>query len=148
MQLLTIFSLLILHHFQIKLLNWRDRPLLNVSETNLLLNKLQELSIAKLRPDFSATDLSPQALSAVRLALATNLARAALEEPWTGSNNRDIHYLVSWRYDVILSIHAMLLARCFRPHNLLTWDDTKIFLQLILQGCTSKVHITIIILSM
>ncbi|MQM02478.1 hypothetical protein Taro_035238 [Colocasia esculenta] len=64
----------------VKLLNWRDRPLLTVSETNLLLNKLQELSMARLRPDFADTDLLPEALSSVRLALATNLGRAILEE--------------------------------------------------------------------
>ncbi|XP_030448414.1 nuclear pore complex protein NUP85 isoform X1 [Syzygium oleosum] len=62
------------------LLNWQDRPLLNVAQTNLLLNRLQELSIAKLRPDFIEADLPSQALSSVRLALATNLGRAILEE--------------------------------------------------------------------
>lgn len=65
---------------QLKLLNWQERPLLNVSQTSLLLNKLQELSMAKLRPDFIEADLPPQALSSVRLALATNLGRAILEE--------------------------------------------------------------------
>ncbi|XP_028056570.1 nuclear pore complex protein NUP85 isoform X2 [Camellia sinensis] len=64
----------------LKLLNWQDRPLLNVSQTNLLLNKLQELSMARLRPDFIEADLPSQALSSVRLALATNLGRAILEE--------------------------------------------------------------------
>jgi len=65
----------------LKLLNWQDRPLLNVSQTNLLLNKLQELSImARLRPDFTEAELPSQALSSVRLALATNLGRAILEE--------------------------------------------------------------------
>ncbi|XP_024025273.1 nuclear pore complex protein NUP85 [Morus notabilis] len=64
----------------LKLLNWQERPLLSVSQTNLLLNKLQELSMAKLRPDFIEVDLPPQALSSVRLALATNLGRAILEE--------------------------------------------------------------------
>nr|XP_043613650.1 nuclear pore complex protein NUP85 [Erigeron canadensis] len=64
----------------LKLLNWLERPLLNVSQTNLLLNKLQELSMAKLRPDFVEVGLPPQALSSVRLALATNLGRAMLEE--------------------------------------------------------------------
>ncbi|KAM7493328.1 hypothetical protein LguiB_027937 [Lonicera macranthoides] len=62
------------------LLNWKDGPLLNVSQTNLLLNKLQELSVAKLRPDFVEAHLPPEALSSVRLALATNLGRAILEE--------------------------------------------------------------------
>lgn len=66
---------------QLKLLNWQEHPLLNVSQTNLLLNKLQELSIvARLRPDFTEADLPSQALSSVRLALATNLGRAILEE--------------------------------------------------------------------
>lgn len=65
---------------QLKLLNWQERPLLTVSQTSLLLNKLQELSMAKLRPDFIEADLPPQALSSVRLALATNLGRAILEE--------------------------------------------------------------------
>lgn len=65
----------------LKLLNWQDRPLLNVSQTNVLLNKLQELSImARLRPDFTEAELPSQALSSVRLALATNLGRAILEE--------------------------------------------------------------------
>ncbi|VVA24866.1 PREDICTED: nuclear pore complex [Prunus dulcis] len=67
-------------HDSLKLLNWQERPLLNVSQTSLLLNKLQELSMAKLRPDFIEADLPPQALSSVRLALATNLGRAILEE--------------------------------------------------------------------
>lgn len=65
---------------QLKLLNWKGRPLLNVSQTNLLLNKLQELSMARLRPDFVEADLPPQALGSVRLALATNLGRAVIEE--------------------------------------------------------------------
>lgn len=65
---------------QLKLLNWRERPLLNVAQTHLLLNKLQELSIAKLRPDFINADLPLEALNSVRLALATNLGRAILEE--------------------------------------------------------------------
>ncbi|KAK7845028.1 nuclear pore complex protein nup85 [Quercus suber] len=64
----------------LKLLSWQERPLLNVSQTNLLLNKLQELSMARLRPDFIEADLPNQALSSVRLALATNLGRAILEE--------------------------------------------------------------------
>ncbi|XAR49495.1 hypothetical protein NMG60_11032721 [Bertholletia excelsa] len=64
----------------INLLNWPERPLLNVSQTNLLLNKLQELSMARLRPDFIESDLPSPALSSVRLALATNLGRAILEE--------------------------------------------------------------------
>ncbi|XVE53748.1 hypothetical protein DITRI_Ditri03aG0027700 [Diplodiscus trichospermus] len=64
----------------LKLLNWKDRPLFNVSQTNLLLNKLQELSMARLRPDFIEAESPPQALNSVRLALATNLGRAILEE--------------------------------------------------------------------
>lgn len=64
----------------LKLLNWQDRPLLNVAQTNLLLNRLQELSIARLRPEFVEADLPSQALSSVRLALGTNLGRAILEE--------------------------------------------------------------------
>lgn len=62
------------------LLSWQGRPLLNVSQTNLLLNKLQELSMASLRPGVVATDLPAEALDSVRLALATNLGRAILEE--------------------------------------------------------------------
>ncbi|RWW04832.1 hypothetical protein GW17_00031923 [Ensete ventricosum] len=65
---------------QVKLLNWKARPLLSVSEMNLLLNKLQDLSMGKLCPDFVASDLPPNALSSIRLALATNLGRAILEE--------------------------------------------------------------------
>lgn len=65
---------------QLKLLNWQECPLLNVSQTNLLLNKLQELSMARLRPDFIEAELAPQASVSVRLALATNLGRAILEE--------------------------------------------------------------------
>lgn len=64
----------------VTLLNWRERPLLNVQQTNLLLNKLQELSVGRLRPDYCEADLPPQALNSVRLALATNLGRAILEE--------------------------------------------------------------------
>ncbi|KAK1367795.1 Nuclear pore complex protein Nup85 [Heracleum sosnowskyi] len=67
-------------HDAVQLLNWQERTLLNVPQTNLLLNKLQELSMARLRPDFIEADLPPQALSSVRLALATNLGRAILEE--------------------------------------------------------------------
>ncbi|KAF3635359.1 Nuclear pore complex protein NUP85 [Capsicum annuum] len=64
----------------LKLLMWQERPLINVSQTQLLLNKLQELSMARLRPDFVEADLPSDALSSVRLALATNLGRAILEE--------------------------------------------------------------------
>jgi len=65
---------------QLKLLNWPERSLLNVTQTNLMLNKLQELSIARLRPGFIESELSAQAVGSVRLALATNLGRAFLEE--------------------------------------------------------------------
>ncbi|KOM48370.1 hypothetical protein LR48_Vigan07g207400 [Vigna angularis] len=64
----------------LKLLNWKDCPLLGVSETNLLLNKLQDLSLAKLRPYYTEPSLPPDALSSIRLALATNLGRAILDE--------------------------------------------------------------------
>ncbi|KAL1353092.1 hypothetical protein HN51_017021 [Arachis hypogaea] len=64
----------------LKLFNWHECPLLNVSETNLLLNKLQELSWARLRPHFSEPNLPAEALSSIRLALATNLGRAILDE--------------------------------------------------------------------
>ncbi|XP_027329343.1 nuclear pore complex protein NUP85 [Abrus precatorius] len=64
----------------LKLLNWQDCPLLTVSETNLLLNKLQELSLARQRPHFTEPSLPPDALSSIRIALATNLGRAILEE--------------------------------------------------------------------
>lgn len=64
----------------LKLLNWQEGPLLNVSQTNLLLNKLQELSLARLLPGFVDAGLPPEALQSVRLALATNLGRAILEE--------------------------------------------------------------------
>lgn len=62
------------------LLNWPERPLLNVSQTNLLLYKLQELSMARLRPDFVESNLPPEALTSIRLAIATNLGRAILHE--------------------------------------------------------------------
>ncbi|KAK7320796.1 hypothetical protein VNO77_30601 [Canavalia gladiata] len=64
----------------VKLLNWQDCPLLSVSQTNLLLNKLQELSLAKLRPLYTEPNLPSDALSSIRLALATNLGRAILDE--------------------------------------------------------------------
>ncbi|KAH0460104.1 hypothetical protein IEQ34_010767 [Dendrobium chrysotoxum] len=67
-------------HDVVDLLNWKDQPLLNVSETNFLLKKLQELSMAQLCPEFSETYLPPEALTEIRLALATNLSRAFLEE--------------------------------------------------------------------
>ncbi|KAL5220662.1 hypothetical protein ABZP36_025375 [Zizania latifolia] len=68
-------------HDSVRLLNCKPSPLLNVAETTLLLNKLQELSMAKLRPDFSNIHLPSHALNSVRLALASNLARAILEDP-------------------------------------------------------------------
>lgn len=64
----------------LKLVNWQGRPLLNVSQTNLLLNKLEELSVARLRPDFVEVGMPAGAMNSVRLALATNLGRAILEE--------------------------------------------------------------------
>ncbi|CAI0441388.1 unnamed protein product [Linum tenue] len=64
----------------VKLLSWDKRPLINVSQTNLLLNKLQELSLARLRPDFVEPELPTHALNHVRYSLATNLGRAILEE--------------------------------------------------------------------
>ncbi|GJN17698.1 hypothetical protein PR202_gb04788 [Eleusine coracana subsp. coracana] len=67
-------------HDSVELLNCKPKPLLNVAETTLLLNKLQELSLAKLHPDFSSNHLPSHALNTVRLALASNLARAILEE--------------------------------------------------------------------
>ncbi|XP_078168177.1 nuclear pore complex Nup85-like protein [Carex rostrata] len=66
-------------HDSVKLLEWKSGPLLGVSETNLLLGKLQELSMAKSRPDFYGGELKPNALAAIRLALAKNLGRAILE---------------------------------------------------------------------
>ncbi|GER32145.1 nuclear pore complex protein Nup85 [Striga asiatica] len=59
----------------LKLLDWHDCPLFNVSQTNLLLNKLQDLSLAKLLPGFTGPALQPEALKSVRLALATNFGR-------------------------------------------------------------------------
>ncbi|KAJ4958812.1 hypothetical protein NE237_025923 [Protea cynaroides] len=67
-------------HDSLKLISWPGRPLLNVAQTNVLLIKLQGLSFARLQPNFSEVDLPPHALSSVRLALATNLGRAILEE--------------------------------------------------------------------
>ncbi|GFQ07002.1 nuclear pore complex protein nup85 [Phtheirospermum japonicum] len=64
----------------LKLLNWQERPLFNVAQTNLLLNKLQELSLVKLLPSFVDAELPSEALKSVRLALATNLGRAILDE--------------------------------------------------------------------
>ncbi|CAO2197649.1 unnamed protein product [Urochloa humidicola] len=68
-------------HDSVELLNCKTSPLMNVAETTLLLNKLQELSLAKLRPDFSNNHLPSHALSSVRLAVALNLARAIIEDP-------------------------------------------------------------------
>ncbi|KAI4380151.1 hypothetical protein MLD38_006373 [Melastoma candidum] len=67
-------------HDSLTLLNWPGRPLLDVENTNLLLNKLQELSLARLLPEFVEADVPSQAVSSVRLALATNLGRAILQE--------------------------------------------------------------------
>jgi len=66
---------------QVELLNSKLSPLMNVAETTLLLNKLQELSMAKRCPDFSSNHLPSHAISSVRLALASNLARAILGDP-------------------------------------------------------------------
>lgn len=65
-----------------ELLKWPDHALVNFAETNLLLNKLQEISLARVRGDFKASksDNSPQILQQIRLALATNLGRAILME--------------------------------------------------------------------
>ncbi|CAL4974101.1 unnamed protein product [Urochloa decumbens] len=68
-------------HDSVELLNCKSSPLMNVAETTLLLNKLQELSLAKLRPDFSNNHLPNHALNSVRLALASNLAHAIIEDP-------------------------------------------------------------------
>ncbi|KAL0726440.1 hypothetical protein Bca4012_022533 [Brassica carinata] len=65
-------------HDSLKLLNWPERSLLNVAQTNLMLNKLQEASMARIRPGFIESDLSAQAVGSVRLALATNLGRTLL----------------------------------------------------------------------
>ncbi|KAL9249062.1 Nuclear pore complex protein NUP85-like protein [Drosera capensis] len=65
---------------KVKGLTWLDGALLGVSQTKLLLNKLQELSFARLRPDNVEADLPPQALGSARLTLATNLGRACLKE--------------------------------------------------------------------
>lgn len=70
----------LLNPVQLRLLNWKERPLLNVSQTNLLLNKLQELSFARLIPGYVDAPLPPEAFKSVRLALAANLGRAILEE--------------------------------------------------------------------
>ncbi|KAJ3670975.1 hypothetical protein LUZ60_008401 [Juncus effusus] len=67
-------------HDSVKLLEWKDRPILNVSDTNLLLGKLQELSMAKLRHELQEFAIGPNALASIRLALAKNLGRAILQE--------------------------------------------------------------------
>lgn len=68
-------------HDSVKLLNWKDLPLLNAAETNLLLSKLQALSMSQLLPpDLAQLDLSPPTLASIRLALAKNLSRSFLEE--------------------------------------------------------------------
>ncbi|KAL9400171.1 hypothetical protein Peur_009132 [Populus x canadensis] len=69
---------LLLHgSHQLDQLGYREE---NVSQTNILLNKLQELSMASVRPGFVTADLPTEALNSVRLALATTLGRAILEE--------------------------------------------------------------------
>jgi hypothetical protein len=67
----------------VELLEWPEQPLLNVSETHLLLNRLQELLLSKVRGDLEGInpqDLTRLPLERVRLALATNLGRAMLQE--------------------------------------------------------------------
>ncbi|WVZ68867.1 hypothetical protein U9M48_017749 [Paspalum notatum var. saurae] len=68
-------------HDSVELFNFKPNPLMDVAETTLLLKKLRELSMAKLRPDFSSNHLPSHALSSVKLALASNLAYAILEDP-------------------------------------------------------------------
>ncbi|CAN1218932.1 Nuclear pore complex protein NUP85 [Linum perenne] len=64
----------------VKLLSWEERPLVSVAQTNVLLNKLQELSVGRLRPDYVQPELPAQAMNHVRYALATNLGRAIVDE--------------------------------------------------------------------
>ncbi|XP_024397742.1 nuclear pore complex protein NUP85 isoform X1 [Physcomitrium patens] len=67
----------------VELLEWPEMPLLGIHETNLLLSRLQELSLAKVRGDLEGIDprdLSRQSLERIRLALACNLGRALLQE--------------------------------------------------------------------
>ncbi|KAG6423378.1 hypothetical protein SASPL_113773 [Salvia splendens] len=71
--------LLHLLYDSLRLLNWKDRPLLNVFQTNLLLNKLQQLSLARLLPDYIYANFPTEAFNSVQLALAANLGRAILE---------------------------------------------------------------------
>lgn len=75
---------------QVELLEWPEQPLLGVHETHVLLSRLQELTLAKVRGDLEgidSRDLSRQSLERIRLALACNLGRAILQEwlvepPW------------------------------------------------------------------
>ncbi|CAM6043893.1 unnamed protein product [Sphagnum compactum] len=70
-------------HDSVELLEWPEQPLLNVSETHLLLSRLQELLLSKVRGDLEGInpqDLTRLPLERVRLALATNLGRAMLQE--------------------------------------------------------------------
>ncbi|CAN1784984.1 Nuclear pore complex protein NUP85 [Linum perenne] len=64
----------------VKLLSWEERPLVSVAQTNVLLNRLQELSVGRLRPDYVQPELPAQAMNHVRYALATNLGRAIVDE--------------------------------------------------------------------
>lgn len=69
--------------WQVELLEWPEQPLFNVSETHVLLSRLQELSLAKVRGDLEGVDpqeLGRPALERIRLALASNLGRAILQE--------------------------------------------------------------------
>jgi len=69
--------------FQVELLEWPEQPLLGVHETHVLLSRLQELTLAKVRGDLEgidSRDLSRQSLERIRLALACNLGRAILQE--------------------------------------------------------------------
>ncbi|KAH9301604.1 hypothetical protein KI387_013187, partial [Taxus chinensis] len=55
---------IILLHDSVELLQWSDHALVNVAETNMLLNKLQELSLVKVQGESEASksDGSPQVL--------------------------------------------------------------------------------------
>lgn len=66
-----------------ELLEWPEQALLGVHETHVLLSRLQELTLAKVRGDLDgidSRDLSRQSLERIRLALACNLGRAMLQE--------------------------------------------------------------------
>lgn len=68
---------------QVELLEWPDKPVLGTQETQVLLSRLQDLSLAKVRGDLEGIDpseLSRSSLEHIRLALASNLGRAILQE--------------------------------------------------------------------